>query len=128
ELRSFDSGKKLGYIVIDVDPTVIHQILSQVTLGGGESLYIADRSGHMVAGKEGSGPLQHMESLGAADSPEGVTHAVLDGERLLVAYVASTVTNWTTVGIVPVSELMKDTILIRNSITLFGILCVGLAM
>ncbi|MBD2868051.1 sensor histidine kinase [Paenibacillus arenilitoris] len=128
ELRSFDSGKKLGYIVIDVDPKVIHRILSQVTLGSRESLYLADRTGGTVVGKDGSAPLRDAASLPGEEEPEGVTHAMADGERLLVAHVTSPVTNWMTVGVVPVSELMKDTILIRNSIMLLGILCVGLAM
>ncbi|WP_424766441.1 cache domain-containing sensor histidine kinase [Paenibacillus sp. sgz302251] len=129
ELRSFDSGKKLGYIVIDVDPKVIHQILSQVTLGSREALFMADQSGAMIVGKEASTrPLEDITALLGNEADEGVTHSTISGERQLVAYVTSPITNWTTVGIVPVSELMKDSLIIRNSIMLFGIISVGLAM
>ncbi|MEV5027554.1 cache domain-containing sensor histidine kinase [Paenibacillus sp. LPE1-1-1.1] len=128
ELRSFDTGKKLGYIVIDVDPSVIHKILSQVTLGSREALYIADQSGGIVASKDPSQPMESITSLMDGEQSEGVTHSALSGERQLVSYVTSPITHWTTIGIVPVDELMKDSIIIRNSIMLFGIISVGLAM
>jgi len=128
ELRSFDSGKKLGYIVIDVDPTVIHKMISQVTLGTKEALYIMDQDGGVVVGKNRTMPQEALGSLYKGKAPEGVTHAALNGERQLVSYVTSSITNWTTVGIVPVSELMKDSLIMRNSIILFGVICMGLAM
>lgn len=127
ELRSFDSGMRLGYIVIDVDPKVIHGILAQVTLGSREQLFIADEAGRMVEGKDEAHPQIHTMKL-PSDYLEGVTHSAVNGERQLVAYVTSSITNWTTVGIVPVSELMKDSLLIRNSIMLFGMISIGLAM
>ncbi|CAM4320319.1 two-component system sensor histidine kinase YesM [Paenibacillus endophyticus] len=128
ELRSFDTGKKLGYIVIDVAPSVIHQILSQVTLGNRDAIYITDQNGGVVAGKEHAQPIAAISSLLQDGELEGVTHAAVNGERQLVSFVTSSVTEWKTIGIVPVAELMKDSFLIRNSIMLLGIICVGLAM
>lgn len=130
ELRSFDSGKKLGYIVIDVDPSVIRGILSQVSLGSRERVYIADWDNRLVAGKTGAEPVAIADAVPSSGSkpPEGVSHAVVDGERQLVAFVTSPITNWTTVGIVPAKELMKDADVIRGSILLFGAVCVGFAM
>lgn len=130
ELRSFDSGKKLGYIVIDVDPGVIRGILSQVNLGSRERIYIADGENRLVAGKSASESIPESDGTQLIDSepPQGVKHATVDGERQLVAYVTSPITGWTTVGIVPVQELMKETVVIRNSIVLFGVVSVGLAM
>lgn len=45
-----------------------------------------------------------------------------------MAHVTSEVTGWTTVGVVPVSSLMKDTEVLRTYIILIGIICVGLAL
>ncbi|MBU5441174.1 sensor histidine kinase [Paenibacillus sp. MSJ-34] len=124
ELRSFDTGKTLGYIVIDIDPKLIMQILSQVSLGKRESLYITDKLGNLVIRKTNS---EVWSGLGAL-SGEGVSHLSDQGERLLAAYVTSPVTNWTTVGVVPVDELMKDSVVVRNSILLIGTICIGLAL
>lgn len=52
ELRSFDDGVTLGYIVIDVDPKFISEILSKVKLDAKELLYITDDSGKLVIGKD----------------------------------------------------------------------------
>jgi two-component system sensor histidine kinase YesM len=126
ELRSFDTGKTLGYIVIDINPASVRGILSQVTLGNREAISIMDQEGTEVIGMD--------SSAGAAEFPdglqgEGVTHWTNNrGDSLLAAYVTSPVTGWTTVSAVPVNELMKDSVLVRNSITLIGFICVGLAM
>lgn len=125
ELRSFDTGRTLGYIVIDIDPSSISSILSHVNLGSRESLYITDQNGGLVIRKETN---DYLPNLGPLPG-EGTTHIVQeDGGDLLVAHVTSPVTGWTTVSAVPVRELMKDNIIMRNSIALMGAVCVGLAM
>jgi two-component system sensor histidine kinase YesM len=53
---------------------------------------------------------------------------VAGGSELLVSYVTSPVTGWTTVSSVPVNVLMNDSFILRNSIVLAITLCVGLAM
>ncbi|AZK46769.1 cache domain-containing sensor histidine kinase [Paenibacillus lentus] len=126
ELRSFDSGKSLGYIVLDVDPAVVGQILAQVQLGRRESLYITNARGDLVIRKGSAVP--EVDGAVIPFSGEGVTHLEANGERLLVSYATSELTQWTTVGAVPVSELMQDSLQVRNSITIMGIICVGLAM
>lgn len=127
ELRSFDDGVTLGYIVIDVDPKFIREILSKVTLDPQELLYITDDSGNLVTGKD------HGIPQGVADGSygkkgEGVSHVKSGGEGLLVAHVTSEVTGWTTVGVVPVSGLMKDTEVLRTYLILIGVICVGRAL
>ncbi|WNS46240.1 sensor histidine kinase [Paenibacillus sp. MMS20-IR301] len=127
ELRSFDDGVTLGYIVIDVDPKFISEILSKVKLDVKELLYITDDAGQLVVRKD------HGEGLAAPElkpdmAGEGVSHVKSDGEGLLVAHVTSEVTGWTTVGVVPVSSLMKDTEVLRTYIILTGVICVGLAL
>lgn len=125
ELRSFDTGKTLGYIVIDINPSSINSILSQVHLGNRESLYMMDQNGALVIRKETS---EYLPDLGPLQG-EGITHSAQeDGGDLLVAHVTSSVTGWTTVSAVPVRELMEDSIIMRNSIGLIGAICVGLAM
>ncbi|HZG57689.1 sensor histidine kinase [Paenibacillus sp.] len=126
ELRSFDTGETLGYIVIDIDPTAVRNILTQVKLGEQESLYIADKNGRLVIGS----------TLGVGDpasigllAGEGVRHLNVPGVgSLLVSHVTSGVTGWTTVSAVPVRELMEDSVVLRNSIALLGVAFVGLAM
>lgn len=127
ELRSFDDGVTLGYIVIDVDPKFISEILSKVKLDAKELLYITDDSGNPVIGKDHGMP-QAAASLSPGISGEGVSHVKSEGEGLLMAHVTSEVTGWTTVGVVPVSSLMKDTEVLRTYIILIGIICVGLAL
>lgn len=127
ELRSFDDGVTLGYIVIDVDPKFISEILSKVKLDAKELLYITDDSGKLVIGKDHGLP-QAAPSLSPDNASEGVSHVKSEGEGLLMAHVTSEVTGWTTVGVVPVSSLMKDTEVLRTYIILIGIICVGLAL
>ncbi|WP_342423502.1 sensor histidine kinase [Paenibacillus sp. FSL E2-0178] len=127
ELRSFDDGVTLGYIVIDVDPKFISEILSKVKLDAKELLYITDDSGKLVIGKDHGLP-QAAPSLSPDNASEGVRHVKSEGEGLLMAHVTSEVTGWTTVGVVPVSSLMKDTEVLRTYIILIGIISVGLAL
>ncbi|MGU3472298.1 sensor histidine kinase [Paenibacillus sp. D51F] len=127
ELRSFDSGQSLGYIVIDVDPKFIREILSKVKLDPEESLYIADRSGNLVIRKDDGGR-EMAPGLYLGRTGEGVSHVRNDGRGLLVSHFTSEVTGWTTVGIVPVASLMKDTDTLRTFIIGIGATSVGLAL
>lgn len=124
ELRSFNSGKRLGYIVIDVNPTVIENILSQVTFGEKESIYVVDKHGSEVVQKDGSAMIHNL----ALEVQSGVTLVEADQGDWLVAHVISPLTEWTTVGVVPVSELMKDSKVISKSVMVFGVVCVSLAL
>ncbi|MEK3876637.1 sensor histidine kinase [Paenibacillus sp. FSL M7-0420] len=127
ELRSFDDGVTIGYIVIDVDPKFISEILSKVKLDAKELLYITDESGNRVTGKDYGYP-QTVSAVAPGRTGEGVSHVKSEGEGLLVAHVTSEVTGWTTVGVVPVASLMKETEILRTYIILTGIICVGLAL
>ena len=124
ELRSFDSGKMIGYIVLDVDPSVVGKIIAQVQLGSKESIYITNAEGDLVIRK---GNILQPEMKVPLDG-EGVTNLVIQGERMLVSYVTSGITKWTTVGVIPVAELMQDSLLVRNSIMVMGIICISSAM
>lgn len=128
ELRSFDTGKKLGYIVIDVDPKMINQILSQVTLGNEEQLYIATDQMQLVAAKHGMNNLEEISGIWEPNVWEGVTHFELDGRRQQLAYVTSEITGWKTIGTVPVAELIKETNVIRNTVIIIGAICIVLAL
>ncbi|MDQ6419381.1 sensor histidine kinase [Paenibacillus sp. LHD-117] len=126
ELKSFDSGQTLGYIVLDIDPSSVRKILLEADPGRKESMYIVDATGKTVITRDGTptvpdqGPLQG----------EGMLHAEggSDADNRLVAYVTSDVTGWTTISAVPVKELMKDSVIVRNSIALAGFVCIGLAI
>ncbi|MFS0728172.1 cache domain-containing sensor histidine kinase [Paenibacillus sp. 1P07SE] len=126
ELRSFDTGETLGYIVLDIDPATVRNILLQAVPGRQEAMYIIDRSGQPVITRDG---MPTVSELGAPQG-EGTLHleGSGDGERQLVAYVTSEVTGWTTVSAIPVRELMKDSLIVRNSIALAGFICIGMAM
>ncbi|MBB3111846.1 two-component system sensor histidine kinase YesM [Paenibacillus phyllosphaerae] len=125
ELRSFDSGQILGYIAIDIDPKAVRNLLAQVSMGSEESLYIADSAGDLVLRKDQAAV---YPPLGELTQEAGVSHMNVDGQSLLVAHVNSDVTGWTTVGVVPVAELTKDSLVVRNSMMLIGAICVGLAV
>lgn len=79
ELRSFDDGVTLGYIVIDVDPKFISEILSKVKLDAKELLYITDDSGKLVIGKDHGLP-QAAPSLSPDNASEGVRHVKSEGK------------------------------------------------
>jgi len=127
ELRSFDTGQTLGYIVIDVDTKFISEILSRVKLDAKESLYITDDSGSLVIRKD-NGDVKIASALYLGKTGEGVNHVQAEGGGLLVSHVTSEVTGWITVGVVPIASLMKDTDILRKYIILIGFTCVGLAL
>jgi two-component system sensor histidine kinase YesM len=125
ELRSFDTGETLGYIVLDIDPASVRKILLQADPVRKESMYIVDGGGQPVITRD------EAPAIADLGSPQGEGMLHIDGgdtEKLLVAYVTSDVTGWTTVSAVPVRELMKDSLFVRNSIALAGFICIGLAM
>ncbi|MCI3926248.1 sensor histidine kinase [Paenibacillus sp. TRM 82003] len=126
ELRNFDTGQTLGYIVLDIDPSSVRNILLQADPGQDESMYIVDATGNVVISRDGS---RVVEKLGSLDG-EGTKHVdgSSDADNMLVAYDTSDVTGWTTVSAVPVSVLMKDSVVVRNSIALAMFVCIGLAM
>ncbi|MFC4597529.1 cache domain-containing sensor histidine kinase [Cohnella hongkongensis] len=127
ELRSFDSGERIGYIVIDIDPSAVRSILQQVNLAAEESMYIFDQQGQLVIRREDGDPglprlgLLQGQGVSHVDASEGMPES-------LVAYVTSPVTGWTTVSIVPVKELMRDSHKVQSSMTLVIVASVGLAM
>ncbi|MGN7454586.1 cache domain-containing sensor histidine kinase [Paenibacillus pasadenensis] len=133
ELRSFDSGRTLGHIVIDVDPKFIREILSKVKLDAEESLYIADDEGKLVIRKGGGGAAAAPLDLAGAGASlvaggDGLSQVEERGRGLLVSRFKSEVTGWTTVGVVPLASLMKDVDTLRTFLILFGTVCVGLAL
>lgn len=127
ELRSFDTGETIGYIVIDIDPAAVRGILQQVNLAAGESMYIVDQQGRMVIRREDE---DLSPPLPGTLQGQGVRHVDASGgmPESLVAYVTSPVTGWTTVSVVPVKELMRDSHKVRSSMTLVIVGFVGLAM
>lgn len=125
ELRSFDTGKTLGYIVIDIDPVSVRKLLQQAETSAKEVMYIVDDQGHVVIRRD---DMQPVLELGALNG-QGVMHSNGKGtDKQLVAYVTSNVTGWTTISTVLVRELMKDSLVVRNSIALVMLVCIGLAM
>jgi len=127
ELRSFDTGETIGYIVIDIDPAAVRGILQQVNLAAGESMYIVDQQGRMVIRREDE---ELAPPLPGELQGQGVRHVDASGgmPESLVAYVTSPVTGWTTVSVVPVKELMRASHKVRSSMTLVIVGFVGLAM
>ncbi|XID92780.1 sensor histidine kinase [Paenibacillaceae bacterium WGS1546] len=126
ELRSFDSGETIGYIVIDIDPSAVRSMLQQVNLAAEESMYIVDQHGGLVLRREAGDFLPEIGPL----QGQGVMHVDAAGAMpdSLVAHVTSPVTGWTLVGVVPVKELMRDSHKVRSSMTLVIVGFVGLAM
>ncbi len=127
ELRSFDSGETIGYIVIDIDPAAVRGILQQVNLAAGESMYIVDQQGRMVIRREEG---ERLPPQPGTLQGQGVRHVDASGgmPESLVAYVTSPVTGWTTASVVPVKELMRDSRKVRSSMTLVTVAFIGLAM
>ncbi|MCM3632080.1 cache domain-containing sensor histidine kinase [Paenibacillus camelliae] len=125
ELRSFDTGRTLGYIVINIDPVSVRKLLQQTDTSEQEVLYIIDGQGMPVIRQDESQPVLELGAL----SGQGVLHSYGSSkDKQLIAYVTSEVTGWTTISGVPVKELMKDSLVVRNSIALALFICIGLAI
>jgi len=125
ELRSFDTGRTLGYIVIDIDPVSVRKLLQQAETSEQEVMYIVDSQGQVVIKRDDTQPELELGKLNG----EGLLQGIGTGkEKRLVAYVTSDVTGWTTISAVPIKELMKDSLIVRNSIALALLICIGLAM
>jgi len=125
ELRSFDTGRTLGYIVIDIDPVSVRKLLQQAETSEQEVMYIVDSQGQVVIKRDDAQPELELGMLNG----EGLLQGIGTGkEKRLVAYVTSDVTGWTTISAVPIKELMKDSLIVRNSIALALLICIGLAM
>ena len=126
ELRSFETGQPLGYIVIDIDPSAVRNILMQSNPGKEESLYVIDARGAEVVRREDD---DRIVTEGKPLSGDGILQVDGDGRHpMQVAYVTSDVTGWTMVHAVSVEHLMKDSVRVRNSIALAMAVCLGLAM
>jgi two-component system sensor histidine kinase YesM len=125
QLRNFETNESVGYILIDIEPTIIRDILSEVNLENNANLYITDENGKLIASQQKF--MELPQQLGTLNG-SGLKKIDLFGKRQLVTYYTSPVTGWTTIGIVPVDELLEDTYLVRNTIIIISSICFGLAL
>src|SRR5690606_30594909 len=86
ELRSFDTGRTLGYIVINIDPVSVRKLLQQTDTSEQEVLYIIDGQGMPVIRQDESQPVLELGAL----SGQGVLHSYgASKDKQLIAYVTS---------------------------------------
>jgi len=122
-IKNISTGKKIGYLKIDVDVTVMRDLfgLSESTVRGGQVLLVAD-DGHVIYDNAGSLTGQQIDglSLKATDHDEG--RRLWHGEVYLYAAQHSAHTHWTTWVLIPVASITGE--VQRTGLVVLA-LCIG---
>ena len=122
-IKNILTGKKLGYLKIDVDVTVMRDLLglSESTAPGGQVLLVAD-DGHVIYDNTGGLTGRKIDglSLQAADHEQG--RRLWQGDVYLYAAQRSAHTRWTTWVLIPVASVTGETQ--RTGLVVLA-LCIG---
>lgn len=124
KIRSIDTGKVLGYLVLDVDKNVIRNKIEAIS---------NDKKNIMIVDNEGSMIYKSMEY--GIDSDKllpykgaGTVVYKQSNDTELLSYYTSPFTGWTMIEMVPLATLFQDTVNVRNYIILIGAVCLLLAV
>ncbi|MFC5451485.1 cache domain-containing sensor histidine kinase [Paenibacillus aestuarii] len=123
KIRSVETGKVLGYLVLDVDKTIIRNKMEAIS-NDRKNIMIVDTAGEIV--------YKSMEDL--IDAAKLMTYrgagTVLykqPEDTELLSYYTSPFTGWTIMEMVPLATLLQDTITMRNYTILISSVCLLLA-
>lgn len=123
KIRSVDTGKVLGYLVLDVDKNMIRNKIEAIS---------NDKKNIMIVDNEGSMIYKSMEY--GVDSDKllpykgaGTVVYKQNNDTELLSYYTSPFTGWTMIEMVPLATLLQDTVYVRNYIILIGAVCLLLA-
>ncbi|KQX48965.1 cache domain-containing sensor histidine kinase [Paenibacillus sp. Root444D2] len=123
KIRSVDTGKVLGYLVLDVDKNVIRNKIEAIS---------NDKKNIMIVDSEGSMIYKSMEYWIDSDKllpykGAGTVVYKQDKDTELLSYYTSPFTGWTMIEMVPLATLLQDTVYVKNYIILIGAVCLLLA-
>jgi two-component system sensor histidine kinase YesM len=124
KIRSVDTGKVLGYLVLDVDKNMIRNKIEAIS---------NDKKNIMIVDNEGSMIYKSMEYWIDSDKllpykGAGTSVYKQNNDTELLSYYTSPFTGWTMIEMVPLATLLQDTVYVRNYIILIGAVCLLLAV
>ncbi|WP_164716769.1 sensor histidine kinase [Paenibacillus whitsoniae] len=125
KIKSIQSGKLIGYFVLDVPVSAIESRSNHLASSNFGSIAIVDEQGALVYKDPG---MDITDSGITGYRGSGSLEVHVKGKDELLTYYTSNLTGWTTIGTVPMSLLLKDTVQVRNNIVLLGVICLGLAV
>ncbi len=122
-IKNISTGKKIGYLKIDVDVAVMHDLLglSESTARGGQVLLVAD-DGHVIYDSSGSLTGQTIEGLSLAGADHGQGRRLWRGRAYLYAAQRSAHTKWTTWMLIPVASVTGEA---QRTGLVVLVLCIG---
>lgn len=123
KIRSVETGKALGYLVLDVDKTIIRNKMEAIS-NDRKNIMIIDNAGEIVY--KSMEDLTDGSKLMSYKGAGTVLYKQLTGTELL-SYYTSPFTGWTIMEMVPLVTLLQDTITMRNYTILISSVCLLLA-
>lgn len=124
KIRSVDTGKVLGYLVLDVDKNMIRNKIEAIS-NDKKNIMIVDNEGSMIykSTEYGIDSDKLLPYKGA-----GTVVYKQNNDTELLSYYTSPFTGWTMIEMVPLATLLQDTVNVRNYIILIGVVCLLLAV
>ncbi|RCW42239.1 cache domain-containing sensor histidine kinase [Paenibacillus prosopidis] len=124
------NGEIIGVLLIEIDPSEIQQILSEIDFKAFGTSIIVDRNNIVVGDSDGRSLLSPFE-LELTTETSGIKHMALDEKEMMVVYDQMAINDWKLVGMAPAQQLVKDSREIRlytfYLATLFTVVAVILA-
>ncbi|HBE76712.1 MAG TPA: hypothetical protein DDW65_02860 [Firmicutes bacterium] len=130
QIKDVDHYQNLGFILIDANLKIIQEICENSNFGQNGKIMIVDQHGNIV---------YHTDEtkIGAKLEPkfqqflsnQNINRMLkIAGEKMLVSSAVSAYTHWTVIGMIPLAELNRSTILIRNITIFIGLICLLLGV
>ncbi|MDU0200395.1 sensor histidine kinase [Paenibacillus sp. PFR10] len=124
KIRSVDTGRVLGYLVLDVDKNIIRNKIETIS-NDKKNIMIVDSEGALIYKSADSwvdlDKVQQYQGTGTVIYKQGQ-------DTELLSYYTSLNTGWTMIEMVPLASLLQDTVNVRNYIILIGVVCLLLAV
>ncbi len=130
-INDVDTGKKLGVLLVDLNFSVINNLVNNVSLGKKGYLFIVDPAGGIVYHPRqellySDLEREHIESVLGIDGGSFTVHDEKGGRMYSVSL--SKETGWRTVGVNYVSELVRNRSTIQRYYLYWTLIFVGVAI
>jgi two-component system sensor histidine kinase YesM len=124
KIRSVDTGKVLGYVMLDVDKNIIRNKMETIS-NNNKNILIVDNAGSIVYKS-----MEYVIDSNKVLQYRGAGTVVYkqSNDTELLSYYTSPLTGWTMMEMVPLATLLQDTVKVRNYIILIGMVCLLLAV
>jgi two-component system sensor histidine kinase YesM len=122
-IKNISTGKKIGYLKIDVNIAVMREILalSDTTAHSAQALLVAD-DGHVIYDSAENLTGQRIDDLSLAGGNHAQGHLAWRGSAYLYAAQRSPYTHWTTWVLIPVESITGEA---RQTGLVVLLLCIG---